>query len=364
MTTTRALARRRRRRRHQDRRPRRRPRPARPSAATSPRPGPTPRSAGGPTIDRRRRRGRPRAAPARPPTTSRAIGVGVPGRVDPLTGAVTLAVNLGWHDLPLGPRARGPLRPPGVVENDVRAAALGLHARRVVGDDRRPRLPRGRDRDLGRRRARRPAPSRGPRPRRRDRPRRPGARRRPSAPAACTAASRRSSSGPGIARASADAPAVDAARRDDDRSRRRRPPRPRSTSTAPPPPATPSPRRSPTPSAAALAWAVHLLVMTYDVERVVLGGGVTPCRRDRSCAPSGASWTGCALRRRSRGSSSPTDVVELLPPGADAGAWGAVIIAGAAQCLGPVVRHRSRYGRRWATSVIRDGPTARRRSHR
>ena len=31
-----------------------------------------------------------------------ALGVGVPGRVDPLTGSVTLAVNLGWQDLPLG----------------------------------------------------------------------------------------------------------------------------------------------------------------------------------------------------------------------------------------------------------------------
>ena len=30
-----------------------------------------------------------------------AIGVGVPGRVDPVAGRVTLAVNLGWHDLPL-----------------------------------------------------------------------------------------------------------------------------------------------------------------------------------------------------------------------------------------------------------------------
>jgi hypothetical protein len=32
-----------------------------------------------------------------------AIGVGVPGRVEPRTCVVTLAVNLGWYDLPLGP---------------------------------------------------------------------------------------------------------------------------------------------------------------------------------------------------------------------------------------------------------------------
>src|SRR6476646_3669484 len=62
-----------------------------------------------------------------------AIGVGVPGRVDPLTGTVTLAVNLGWQDLPLGTRLEERFGRPCVVENDVRAAALGLHRRRVVG---------------------------------------------------------------------------------------------------------------------------------------------------------------------------------------------------------------------------------------
>src|SRR5260221_3909427 len=63
-----------------------------------------------------------------------AIGVGVPGRVDPLTGAVTLAVNLGWSDLPLGEQLESRLGRPCVVENDVRAAAFGLHRRRVVGE--------------------------------------------------------------------------------------------------------------------------------------------------------------------------------------------------------------------------------------
>src|SRR5262245_44079015 len=29
------------------------------------------------------------------------VGIGVPGRVDPVKGHVTLAVNLGWNDLPL-----------------------------------------------------------------------------------------------------------------------------------------------------------------------------------------------------------------------------------------------------------------------
>jgi len=56
-----------------------------------------------------------------------AIGLGVPGRVDRATGDVTFAVNLGWQHLPLGQRLEAALGVPCVVENDVRAAAVGLH---------------------------------------------------------------------------------------------------------------------------------------------------------------------------------------------------------------------------------------------
>lgn len=56
-----------------------------------------------------------------------AIGVGVPGRVDAATGDVTFAVNLGWQHLPLGRRLAAALGVRCVVENDVRAAAVGLH---------------------------------------------------------------------------------------------------------------------------------------------------------------------------------------------------------------------------------------------
>jgi glucokinase len=56
-----------------------------------------------------------------------AIGLGVPGRVDRSTGDVTFAVNLGWQHLPLGQRLEAALGVPCVVENDVRAAAVGLH---------------------------------------------------------------------------------------------------------------------------------------------------------------------------------------------------------------------------------------------
>jgi glucokinase len=56
-----------------------------------------------------------------------AVGIGVPGRVDTATGDVAFAVNLGWQHLPLGRRLEAVLGVPCRVENDVRAAAVGLH---------------------------------------------------------------------------------------------------------------------------------------------------------------------------------------------------------------------------------------------
>jgi glucokinase-like ROK family protein len=55
-----------------------------------------------------------------------AIGVGVPGRVDAVAGIVRLATNLGWHDLPLARLIEGELGVPCLVENDVGLAASGL----------------------------------------------------------------------------------------------------------------------------------------------------------------------------------------------------------------------------------------------
>lgn len=62
-----------------------------------------------------------------------AVGLGVPGRVDSATGDVTFAVNLGWQHLPLGRRLEEALGVRCVVENDVRAAAVGLHNDRTSG---------------------------------------------------------------------------------------------------------------------------------------------------------------------------------------------------------------------------------------
>lgn len=53
------------------------------------------------------------------------IGIGIPGAVDPGTGRVSHAVNLGLADLELGGELRARLGRPVRVENDVNAAALG-----------------------------------------------------------------------------------------------------------------------------------------------------------------------------------------------------------------------------------------------
>ncbi len=77
-----------------------------------------------------------------------------------------------------------------------------------------------------------------------------------------------------------------------------------------------------------VAWAVHLLVMAYDIERVVLGGGVSHA---------GVAFARPILRELDRLRATSTlareqlvpGIVDVLPPSADAGAWGAVTIAAA-----------------------------------
>jgi glucokinase len=80
----------------------------------------------------------------------------------------------------------------------------------------------------------------------------------------------------------------------------------------------------------AVAWGIHLLALSYDVERIILGGGVShagepfmaPVRREldrlRATSPLAAEIL-------------TPDLVQLLPAGSDAGAWGAVIVAREAQ---------------------------------
>lgn len=56
-----------------------------------------------------------------------AVGVGIPGRVDTETGAVATAVNLNLDHYPLGAALADRIGVPVVVENDVRAAAVGAY---------------------------------------------------------------------------------------------------------------------------------------------------------------------------------------------------------------------------------------------
>ncbi|WP_376790871.1 ROK family protein [Thermoflexus sp.] len=54
-----------------------------------------------------------------------AIGVGAPGPLDPQTGVVLTAPNLGWENVPLADRLRERFRVPCFVGNDANLAALG-----------------------------------------------------------------------------------------------------------------------------------------------------------------------------------------------------------------------------------------------
>jgi glucokinase len=75
-----------------------------------------------------------------------------------------------------------------------------------------------------------------------------------------------------------------------------------------------------------LAWAIHLLVMAYDVDRVVLGGGVSHAG-ETFMAPIQRELDRLRAASPIAGELLPHGVVEALPVGADAGVLGAVAIA-------------------------------------
>lgn len=261
------------------------------------------------------------------------IGVGVPGRVNPRTGDVTIAVNLGWTDLALRDALEARLGRPCVIENDARAAAVGLHHRRVLGaaediaylavgtgiaagvilDGRLHRGARGLAGEIGHAIADRAGP-------------------------VCTCGQRGCLealvSGPSIARRAAEALAAEALAADvlavdGGGSRLRSIPLGELTAVDVYEAATAG---DPLASdlvedvGRRLAWAIHLLVMAYDVDRVVLGGGVShagetfmaPIQRELDRLRAASAIAGELL---------PRDVVEALPVGADAGVLGAVAIA-------------------------------------
>ncbi len=55
------------------------------------------------------------------------IGVGIPGKVNPQTGIVQLAVNLNLKEYPLGSALSARFKAPTLLENDVRTAAIGAY---------------------------------------------------------------------------------------------------------------------------------------------------------------------------------------------------------------------------------------------
>lgn len=252
-----------------------------------------------------------------------ALGVGVPGRVDPERGRVTGAVNLDWHDLPLGPRLESSLGIPTVLENDVRAAALGLHRRRVFGpteslallaigtgvaagvvlDGRLHRGAHGLAGEIGHV----IIEPEGPR---------------------CACGNH------GCLEAVAAGPAIVArtkagwaARRDG------RPPQPNEENLADAEGVFAALAAGDAVAGEvidavgrAIAWSIHLLALAYDVERIIIGGGVShagepfmaPIRRELDLYRSASALVAEILL---------PDCVQLLPPGSDAGAWGAVTLA-------------------------------------
>lgn len=79
-------------------------------------------------------------------------------------------------------------------------------------------------------------------------------------------------------------------------------------------------------ASAYLSRAIHWLIMTYDVERLVLGGGVSH---------SGQTFLNPILKKLERiraqsdlaRSMLSTEKIVLLPNNFDAGTWGAVLLA-------------------------------------
>jgi glucokinase len=245
-----------------------------------------------------------------------AMGIGVPGRVDPERGHVTLAVNLGWHDLPLGPRLQDRLGIPTVVENDARSAALGLHRRHVFGQTDslallaigtgiaagvvlNGRLHRG-ELGLAGEIGHVVFDPNGPR-------------------CACgnTGCFEAVAAGPGIV---ARARAGWAGRADEKELTGAE--GVFAAAAASDPVATEAIESA----GRAIAWGIHLLALAYDPERIVLSGGIsqageqlmTPVRPElhpyRSVSALAAEVC-------------PPDPVRLLPAGSDAAPWGAVTIA-------------------------------------
>jgi glucokinase len=249
-----------------------------------------------------------------------AVGVGVPGRVDPENGIVSLAVNLGWHRLPLRDQLEQRLGVPCAIENDVRAAAAGIRERRLLGEVEDfvylsvgtgisagvvlgGQLYRG-TRGLAGEVGHIVVDADGP---------------------ICSCGLRGClemlASGPAIARLADDAI----------RSGRQS-----TLATCPTITAIDVHAAAAAGDALAaeivadagraLARAIHGLVMTYDVERVIVGGGVAGAGRPFLASIETALDATRASSELAAEMLEP-GIVELLPDGSDTGAWGAITVA-------------------------------------
>ncbi len=252
-----------------------------------------------------------------------ALGIGVPGRVDRETGHVRLAVNLDWHDLPLASRLEARLGIPTTIENDVRAAALGLHQRRLFGsatslaflaigtgisagvvlDGRLHRGALGLAGEIGHVII-------------------------DPVGARCACGNRGCfetvAAGPAIVRQTL---AGWAARRNGNAHGAAELPLPGAEAVFAAAGAGDEVARDVIETAGrAIAWGVHLLALAYDVERIVLGGGVSHAG-EPFMAPIGRELDRYRATSPLAAEILRPDLVQLLPPGADAGAWGAVAIA-------------------------------------
>jgi glucokinase len=249
-----------------------------------------------------------------------AVGVGVPGRVDPENGVVSLAVNLGWQRLPLRDQLELRLGVPCAIENDVRAAAAGIRERRLLGEVEdfvylsvgtgisagvvlSGQLYRG-TRGLAGEVGHIVVDADGP---------------------ICSCGLRGClemlASGPAIARLADDA---------------MRSGRQSTLATCPTITAIDVHAAAAAGDALAaeivaaagraLARAIHGLVMTYDVERVIVGGGVAGAGRPFLASIETALDATRASSELAAEMLEP-GIVELLPDGSDTGAWGAITVA-------------------------------------
>lgn len=57
----------------------------------------------------------------------RAVGIGAPGAVDPESGRLIVAPNLGWQDVPLEKELEKRLEVPVAIQNDANAALIGVY---------------------------------------------------------------------------------------------------------------------------------------------------------------------------------------------------------------------------------------------